>query len=51
MEDVISTGSSVLETAHALRAEGVVVEEVAVLVDREQGGERNLRESGITVYR
>ena len=51
MEDVISSGGSVLETVAALEREGVAVEMAVVLLDREQGAARNLRERGITPVR
>ena len=51
MEDVVSSGGSILETVAALREEGLVVDLVVIFLDREQGGERNLRERGITAIR
>ena len=51
IEDVISSGGSVLETVASLEKEGIVVELAVVLLNREQGGERNLRERGITCIR
>ena len=49
VEDVITTGSSVLETAKILEDAGMVAEEGVVLLDREQGGQGNLTKRGVTV--
>uniref|UniRef100_A0A7C3V1R2 Orotate phosphoribosyltransferase n=1 Tax=Desulfobacca acetoxidans TaxID=60893 RepID=A0A7C3V1R2_9BACT len=38
LEDVITTGGSVLEAVNAVRQFGLQVEQVIVLVDREEGG-------------
>ena len=42
IEDVITSGSSILETANDLTNAGLVIKDVLVFVDREQGGKANL---------
>jgi uridine monophosphate synthetase len=48
VEDVISSGGSVLETVAALQREGLEVRVAVILLDREQGGVKKLRDWGIT---
>lgn len=50
IEDVITSGQSILETVAALEAEGIIVKEVAVLVDREQGGRKALEDKGYRLH-
>jgi orotate phosphoribosyltransferase len=42
IEDVITTGSSVLETTQVLETAGLSITHVAALIDREQGGRERL---------
>jgi uridine monophosphate synthetase len=42
IEDVITTGSSIIETASELEAAGLKVHDLVALIDREQGGKETL---------
>lgn len=50
IEDVVTTGSSIIETTNDLRSEGLLVEDAIVVVNREQGGEGNLEKRGIQMH-
>lgn len=50
IEDVITSGGSVLETIQALEAANLTVEAVAVLVDRQAGGRELLEKAGYPVF-
>jgi orotate phosphoribosyltransferase len=43
VDDLITTGESVIEAAEVVRDQGGVVNELVVLLDREQGGQQKLR--------
>jgi uridine monophosphate synthetase len=47
VDDLITTGQSVIDAANAARDQGGVVHELVVLLDREQGGKENLRAQSI----
>ncbi|XP_029461106.1 uridine 5'-monophosphate synthase [Rhinatrema bivittatum] len=50
IEDVVTSGSSILETVDVLLNEGMKVSDAIVLVNREQGGEARLAERGIRLH-
>jgi orotate phosphoribosyltransferase len=47
VDDLITTGESVIEAAEVVRDQGGVVNEMVVLLDREQGGQDKLRSARI----
>ena len=50
IEDVVTTGSSIIETAKELRAEGLEVTKALVVLNREQNGRDNLKQNGIEMF-
>lgn len=50
IEDVITTGASILETVEDIIASELVVTDVAVLIDRQQGGKENLLKKNYKVH-
>ena len=46
VDDVATTGGSILEAVHAAKAAGCEVVKTIVIVDREQGGDKNLAAEG-----
>ena len=49
VEDCFTTGGSALETVKALEDEGLIVEYIVIVVDREQGGKEYVESQGYTV--
>ncbi len=50
IEDLITTGGSIVTSVDLFRAAGLVVEDAIVLLDRQQGGIENLQKVGIRVH-
>lgn len=50
VDDLITRGGSKLEAAEALQEAGLVVRDVLVLIDREQGGAQDLAERGFRLH-
>jgi uridine monophosphate synthetase len=50
LDDLISSGGSKLEAVQPLLAEGLQVEDVVVLIDREQGGAEDLGKQGYRLH-
>lgn len=50
VEDVVTSGSSVLETVDALSTVGIQVSDAVVLLDRCQGGQEMLKSRGVRLY-
>jgi len=50
LDDVVTTGKNILEAAEAIRAEGGIVADAVVLLDRQQGAEVNLQRNGVKLH-
>ena len=50
MDDLTTKGGSILKAAEAVKAEGGVVTDAVVLMDREENGKQNLAEGGINLH-
>ncbi|WP_255193912.1 orotate phosphoribosyltransferase [Natronobeatus ordinarius] len=47
LEDIVTTGTSLVDAIEALREAGATVERALVVVDREEGGRENVEEAGV----
>ncbi len=50
VDDLITTGGSIRKAAKAIRAEGGIVNNALVLLDREEGGKQKLAEDNISLH-
>ena len=50
IEDVVTTGGSVLKAVDILREHGAIVEDVHCVVDREEGGKMALAEKNVVLH-
>nr|NIQ06927.1 orotate phosphoribosyltransferase [Candidatus Korarchaeota archaeon]NIU84661.1 orotate phosphoribosyltransferase [Candidatus Thorarchaeota archaeon] len=50
IDDLITTGLSLRKTAKAIEAEGGVIRDAVVLLDREEGGKEKLQREGIKLH-
>jgi len=50
VDDLITTGLSLRKAAKAIRAEGGVVTDALVLLDREEGGRERLKKDNVTLH-
>ena len=50
VDDLITAGLSLRKAANAIRAEGGVVSDALVLIDREEGGKERLKKDNITLH-
>jgi len=50
LEDVVTSGQSILETIEALEGEDIIVKDIVVLVDREQGGKKLIEQKGYRLH-
>lgn len=50
LDDLITSGKSLLKAASAIRAEGGVIDDAVVLIDREEGGKGKLAKEKIALH-
>ena len=50
VDDLITSGDSILQAIVALKASGLQVNEAVVLIDREQGGIETMQEQGYKLH-
>lgn len=50
VEDIVTTGSSAVEAVEKLRGAGATVEDIIVVVDRQEGGRENVENAGLRMH-
>lgn len=50
VEDIVTTGTSAVEAVEKLRAAGATVNEIIVVVDRQEGGRENVEDAGLKMH-
>jgi orotate phosphoribosyltransferase len=50
VDDLVTTGLSLIKAAKAITAEGGVVTDAVVLIDRQEGGKQKLQKDGIKLH-
>lgn len=50
LEDVITSGLSIIEMVNVLRKESIVITDCIAVVTREQGGKKHLKQAGIDLH-
>lgn len=50
VDDLITTGESKFETIQPFEAEGLMIRDIVVLIDREQGGSKKLADNGYHLH-
>ena len=50
IEDLVTGGLSILKAARAITAEGGVVTDAVVLIDRQEGGREKLEKNGVKLH-
>lgn len=50
VDDLVTSGKTLIDAAHALRCEGATVNDALVLIDREEGATKNLAKAGIKLH-
>jgi len=50
IDDIVTTGRSIVQAATVLRSEGATVKDVVVLIDREEGAQAALKAEGLRLH-
>lgn len=50
VEDLVTSGKSIFETIEPLEKEGLIVKDIIVLIDREQGGKNHIKNKNYNLY-